>query len=170
VTSSPVSDSKVKSGAGSPSTSTEPSIRPAIGIVRQRRVTDKSRATAVSLSPNASARLRPQMLPRRRGGQDGARACNRWSRSVACVPTAAKERAPHLGEILRCSGSICRRLEVSLEDLSARYRSARRLPRPRADHVGVVSAAAPTTPLSSAAHTHGGAVRTARRRQTFGMG
>ena len=86
------------------------------------------------------------------------------------VPTAAKERAPHLGEILRCSGSICRRLEVSLEDLSARYRSARRLPRPRADHVGVVSAAAPTTPLSSAAHTHGGAVRTARRRQTFGMG
>jgi len=44
------------------------------------------------------------------------------------VPTAAKERAPHGG--LRCSGSMYRRLGVSLEDLSARYRSASRLPRP----------------------------------------
>jgi site-specific DNA recombinase len=37
VTSSPESDSKVKSGAGSPSLSTAPSVRRAIGIVRQSR-------------------------------------------------------------------------------------------------------------------------------------
>jgi site-specific DNA recombinase len=37
VTASPESDSKVKSGAGSPSLSTEPSVRRAIGIVRQSR-------------------------------------------------------------------------------------------------------------------------------------
>ena len=37
MTASPESDSKVKSGAGSPSLSTKPSIRRAIGIARQSR-------------------------------------------------------------------------------------------------------------------------------------
>ena len=82
---------------------------------------DKSRATAVSLSPQ---RLRSAPTP-----------------TPDVVPTAAKERAPHLGGELRCSGSICRRLGVSLEDLSARYRSATRLPRPARVISGVVSAA-----------------------------
>jgi hypothetical protein len=53
--------------------------------------------------PMPSARLRPQMLPRWRRGPHGGRGCNRWSRSVASVPPAARERAPHGGrdEVLR---------------------------------------------------------------------
>src|SRR4026208_269943 len=40
----------------------------------------------------------------------------------------------------------------------------------RAAHLGVVDAAAPTTPLSSARPTYGGAARKARRGQTVGEG
>ena len=62
------------------------------------RVTDKSRATAVSLSPlfpplGSDPRCYPAGA-----AKNGGRGCNRWSRSVACVPTAAKERASHGGE------------------------------------------------------------------------
>jgi hypothetical protein len=123
----------------------------------------------VSLSPHA-LRSAPTLdvTPRPAASvRTVPRGCYRWSRSVACVPTAAKERAPHLGGELRCSGSMCRRLGVSHEDLSARYRSARRLPRP-ARSSGGGQRRPPTTPLSSAPHTQGGAVRTARRKQTFG--
>src|SRR4029453_3509307 len=40
----------------------------------------------------------------------------------------------------------------------------------RAGHLGGGQRRPPTTPLSSAPHTHGGAVQTAGRRQTFGKG
>src|SRR6188474_2611411 len=57
---------------------------------------------------------------------------------------------PSRGRELRCSDSICRRLAVSLEDLSAGYRSTNRLPRPARVISGVVSAA--RRPPHSAQH------------------
>jgi hypothetical protein len=121
----------------------------------------------VSLSPQClrSAPTPDVTAPAARA--NGARGCDRWSRSVACVPTAAKERAPHgeRVEVLRLhvpqTWGLPRR-PVRTVSLGAAPSKA------RAAHVGVVDAAAPTTPLSSAPHTYGGAVRTARGRQTFG--
>ena len=50
MTSSPVSDSKVKSGAGSPSRSTAPSVRRAIGITRVSRKGEREGERFVSIS------------------------------------------------------------------------------------------------------------------------
>jgi hypothetical protein len=94
--------------------------------VRGWRVADKSRATAVSLSPQCLRSAPTPDVTRRRRGRNGARGRNRWSRSVASVPPAAQERAPHGGrdEVLRLhlpqTWGIPRRLVA--------YRIARRSP------------------------------------------
>jgi len=85
--------------------------------VRGWRVADKSRATAVSLSPNASARLRPQMLPAGGAGETVPEAVIGGAGAWRPFPLRLRN-VPLMGGEMRCSGSICRRLGGSLEDLS----------------------------------------------------
>ena len=107
------------------------------------------------------------MLPRRRRGQTVPGAviggAGAWHAFLL-----RRRNVPLTGERVEVLRLHVPQTWGPLENLSPTVLLGEAPSKARAGHLGVVSAAEPTTPLSSARDTHGGAVRTARRDRPLG--